>query len=506
MNTTDDLDGDGTPGQQGDWDLAQPAYGNPNYGLWIKNLAWAHFKAELTEDGFVKISWKGVEVTPPGGIATSFSPIPGRIVFGGRTGGSWLVHQVDNIKLVTVPADKIVISKVVGMPTGFAITVIDSGQSVLNPNSVQLKLNGNTVPVTSVSKVASTGTSTIRSSGTPLTAGSTNRVDITASDGIGNTVTGTKNFIVPGYYLLPASFAASGVDTTKPGFKFKVHQLDLAQTLPTSVARAERQLHGDIGANVANVASLTPASGGFYSEPAVINYEQGDAGGAPLPAGNFTNEVLIPGIPGNVSITDRSLDNIAMEILTYIQFPAAGSYKITFNSDDGFRTYVGDHAVDVLSSPIFSQADVARGASDTAQWIYVAQAGAYPFRTVWFEGGGGASLEWSAENDAGVKALINDSSVTGALKAYQEATGAKPAAVTYAYPDRSSGNPYFANDPITIEWTDGTTLLNKSSIQLSVNDTPVTGTQTTAGAVTKLQYSPPAPGWASGSNNKVTLV
>src|SRR5207249_6316219 len=161
------------------------------------------------------------------------------------------------------------------------------------------------------------------------------------------------------------------------------HQLDLAQTLPTSVARAERQLHGDIGANVANVASLTPASGGFYSEPAVINYEQGDAGGAPLPAGNFTNEVLIPGIPGSVSITDRSLDNIAMEILTYIQFPAAGSYKITFNSDDGFRTYVGDHAVDVLSSPIFSQADVARGASDTAQWIYVAQAGAYPFRTVW---------------------------------------------------------------------------------------------------------------------------
>src|SRR5437773_771531 len=134
LNTTDDLDGDGTPGQQGDWDFAQPAYGNPNYGLWITNLAWAHFKAELTEDGFVKISWKGVEVTPPGGIATTFSPIPGRIVFGGRTGGSWLVHQVDNIKLVTVPADKIVISKVVGMPTGFAITVIDSGQSVLNPN------------------------------------------------------------------------------------------------------------------------------------------------------------------------------------------------------------------------------------------------------------------------------------------------------------------------------------------------------------------------------------
>src|SRR5438552_1187882 len=206
----------------------------------------------------------------------------------------------------------------------------------------------------------------------------------------------------------------------------------------------------------------------------MINYEPGDATGTPLPAGDFTNDVLIPGIPGNGVITDNNLDNIAMEILTYIQFPAAGAYKITFNSADGFRTYVGDHAVDVLGSPIFSQADTGRGAADTAQWVYVAQAGPYPFRTVWFEGGNGASLEWSSESDVGVRALINDSSVTGSLKAYQEATGPKPAAVTYAYPDRSSGNPYFANDPITIEWTDGTTAVSTPSIRLSINDTPVT--------------------------------
>jgi len=144
--------------------------------------------------------------------------------------------------------------------------------------------------------------------------------------------------------------------------------------------------------------AATTAGGGFisgntagsYAQGSVVNLIaqpasgwqflgwQGDATGTPRAAGNFTNDVLIPGIPGNGAIVDANKNNVAMEILTYIQFPAAGSYKITFNSADGFRTYVGDRAVDVLNSPIISEADVARGASDTAQWVYVAQAGAYP--------------------------------------------------------------------------------------------------------------------------------
>jgi len=392
-------------------------------------------------------------------------------------------------------------------PTGVFMLIEDAippGTQV-DTSTVQLTFDGN--PVTASATKSGTTTTVAYKAASPYAPNSSHSFTLTFKDNAtpASSQTVSRNFTIPNYPTIPASYAVT-VDTTKPGFKFKVHQVDLGQTLPATVARAERQLHGDIGANVANVASLTPASGGYYSESAVINYEQGDATATPLPAGDFTNEVLIPGIPGNGVIADRNLDNIAMEILAYIQFPAAGAYRITFNSDEGFRTYVGDRAVDVLNSPIISEADVARGASDTAQWVYVAQAGAYPFRTVWFEGGGGASLEWSAESDAGVRALINDSSVTGALKAYQEATGPKPVTVTYAYPDRSSGNPYFANDPITIEWTDGTTLLNKGSIQLSVNGTPVTATQTTAGLVTKLQYSPPAPGWPSGSNNKVTLV
>jgi hypothetical protein len=195
-----------------------------------------------------------------------------------------------------------------------------------------------------------------------------------------------------------------------------------------------------------------------------------------------------------------------MEILTYIEFPQAGAYQLIFNSDDGFRTLAGNKSVDVIASPIFSQADVGRGAVDTVQNVYVPQAGIFPFRSVWFNGGGGANLEWVGVNlVTGVKALLNDSTTPGALKTYRVATGTFPAAVTYAYPDRSSGNPYFPTDPVTIEITDGSAQVNNGSIRLSINDAPVTVTPSKLGAITKIQYNPPAP-WASGSNNKITLV
>src|ERR1051326_8458342 len=95
QNSTDDLNGDGVVDAL-DHDAPQPADPtDPTWPLWIKNLGWAHFRAELTEVGDVKITWKGVELTPPGGLSTGFAPRPGRLVFAGRTGGSWEVMHVD---------------------------------------------------------------------------------------------------------------------------------------------------------------------------------------------------------------------------------------------------------------------------------------------------------------------------------------------------------------------------------------------------------------------------
>jgi hypothetical protein len=510
-NTTDDLNGDGVVtsadfGAGGDADTPpQPAFGDPTWDLWIKNLKWEKFRAEVTEDGKVKITWKGVELTPAGGLQTDYVPIAGRIVFGARTGGAWEAHHVDNIVLVTVPADTIIIGNPTGTPNGFSIPITDSGPSILAPATIQLKLNGTTVTPTLVSK--SGGVSTVFYSGpTPLTAGTTNRVDLTANDTRGISASGGRNFIVPAYVTVPATYAVATANT--PGFKLKVHQLDFAQTLPNTLARAQRQIHGDIGANK---AAVTPGADGYITQDGVINFN----GVSPANAGNYSTangfpDDPIPGIdqtPPAAGFDPQA--NTAMEIITYIEFPQAGGYQLIFNSDDGFRTEIGNKSVDVVGSLLISQADVGRGAADTLQNIYVPQAGIYPVRSVWFNGGGGCNLEWVARNlQTGVKALINDSTTTGSLKAFRVATGTLPAAVTFAYPDRTSGNPYFPTDPISIDITDGTggtTTVNGGSIRLSVNDTQVTVTPTKVGAVTKIVYNPPNP-WPSSSNNKITLV
>ncbi|MBI4658882.1 MAG: hypothetical protein HY735_08565 [Verrucomicrobia bacterium] len=85
---------------------AQPAFVDDpaTWALNIKHLVWEKFIAEITEDAKLKIFWKGVELTPAGGLQTKFFPSGGRIVLAGRTGGAWEVHHIDNIKLTTVAA------------------------------------------------------------------------------------------------------------------------------------------------------------------------------------------------------------------------------------------------------------------------------------------------------------------------------------------------------------------------------------------------------------------
>jgi len=154
---------------------------------------------------------------------------------------------------------------------------------------------------------------------------------------------------------------------------------------------------------------------------------------------------------------------------------------------------------EVLNSAIVSQFDNGRGASDTVDWIYVPTAGIYPFRSIWMEGGGGANMEWAAINQAGVKALINDTATVGALKAYAVNNGAEPAAVTYVDPPRGSGRQVPAGYPLTYEITDGTAAI--SGITLTLNGTAVVPTVTKSGKVSKVVYSGLLP-----ANQNVTAV
>ena len=348
------------------------------------------------------------------------------------------------------------------------------------------------------------------------------------------------------------------------GFKARVHQVNqIGSTgLPTFIYRAEQQLAGIIDTNSAN---LSGAINGVFNVSGIINWNQ-DAG--TTEAGNFRNDSSpaypdepILGIPGLGKDTTAT-DNIAGEVISYLEFSKAGVYFMGVNSDDGFAVYPTDKAPAnnmgvyvtvggqttgfyavaggtdkggvfkpitapltgklVLADPLLADAplknadaikgniavidrgvvtfsskvtqalnagaigvimvnnrdpdsgegkfpivmggavvdlpavmvskvqgaeikalagtdtmvtiapdttskvlgsfDGGRGASDTVFAFNVTQPGLYPMRLLWFEGGGGANLEWFTVTSDGTKVPINDPSNPNAIKAYQTRT------------------------------------------------------------------------------------
>lgn len=480
--SSQDLNGDGVV-DGGDANAAQPTPDDPTWGKWIENLVWEKFATEVDANGFVKVFWKGVELTPTGGFKTSFTPYKGRVVLAGRTGGAWEVHHVDNIKLTLSPSSVPIWGGVTGNPVGFDTAISDSG-TVLDPATLVVKLDGVVVTPKSVTKNGGTTTIRVYDVGTPMVAGSVHKVIVTAKSTVGQDVQGSgteKEFTVLPYVAVPAALAVTA-DTTKPGFKIRWNQV--ADGQETTIARAEQQLYGLRGPNL----FTSPAD--VEEVPGVINYDQaganaGNWNGNTDPVGTYT-ETLLP-------LPDPTYtDNIAAAIETYVVFPEAGVYNLIFNSDDGFRTTMGGNVGDVQSSVLVGQADVGRGAADTVSTVYVPTAGAYPLRTVWFEGGGGANMEWVGEQTLPTimgRALLNDVNKPS-LKTYLARTDAAPAGVSFVFPCRSTGNPYLPAVPIIVELTQGAAAISQGTIMMTLNGTMVTPTVTPGAGKFTLNFKP----------------
>jgi hypothetical protein len=367
---------------------------------------------------------------------------------------------------------------------------------------------------------------------------------------------------------LPSALRSAPGSGGVAGFNARVHQVAPGGTtgLPNFIYRAEQQLAGIIDPNAAD---LTAAVDGIFRIPGIINWNQ-DYASAEI--GNFQSflepsypDEPIPGVPG-IGVREASAtDNIAAEIISYIEFPTSGVYFMGVNSDDGFSVTATDQppannlglylqaggnrtghfaisggtdkggvfrpitepltgkvvwadppladtalvnaaeiagniaviergvvtfsskvqfakdagAIAVImvnnrdadsaegkypivmggtfvdlpsvmigrpdgtairaalaagevtasiapdTTPYLGSFDGGRGASDSIFAFNVAQAGVYPLRLVWFEGGGGANLEWFSVTPDGSKVPIN-APVAGSLKAYRTRTFVPP--------------------------------------------------------------------------------
>jgi hypothetical protein len=458
-------------------------------------LCWAPLKVDLAENGEVTVTWKGTVIVNK--VQTGFLPSAGRIVLAGRTGGANENTHIDNLKITTIAADKALVTGVAADAVGVTVLLDDSGQSVVDPNTIALTVKGTAAAPLTKTKVGKTTTvrwtsPAYQASGEQLALG------ISFKDNFGNTITDNRTVAVAPYVMIPPGNKVpdNSVALGKPGFLVRPYQTEAAQ--PNNLLWTEQQL---LGLQGPNIADLTGATAGLYTRATVINLNMD----APNPVGNFSSnngfeDEQFPGYPGSTGSTG----NAAVEVLTYIHFPAAGLYQLGVNSDDGFRVTAGRAPGDLLGV-ILGFFDGGRGASDTVFAVLIDQPGYYPIRLIWENGNGelpgnGANLEFFSVKD-GVKTLINGTDA-GALKAYRESTAAGPF-VSNVMPIRgATGVP--ANTTVMAELSNGSVTIAAASVKALLNGIETPATVTAAGAKTTVTFTLPGL-LPSGSTQTATV-
>jgi hypothetical protein len=328
----------------------------------------------------------------------------------------------------------------------FTFRASDKGESIVDPDSAKLTINGNTVALTAGAKNvdATDFAYTIDGNFEPSTV---IEYLIEIADTNGNVVTDAGTITSPTFGLLKAAMLASDVDTSKKGFTYKVWQSDLFShgntiaEVENVLAEAPKDIDGSTLDNDAFKDEKGPATASgsedghliAYEIPSVININAFLNG---VDLGNFQPDDQMPGVPGNYD----SYDGVAVEIVTYVDFPA-GLLTMGVNSDDGFELKIGH--IDDPRAMVAGKFQGGRGSADTTFLMDVREAGIYPLRLVYFSQGGDASLELFTVNDAGEKVLVNDTA-NGGLAAYRVGT-----APDYVEPEQPAAIVASSSDALT---------------------------------------------------------
>lgn len=492
--------------QTGPYDAAADAAGQ---GGAYTNLCWQRLRVQLAENGELTVTYKGTNLL--NNFQTGYAPSAGRLLMAGRTGGANENNLLDNVTITTIPADKFLIGNVVGNAYGFQFAISDSGPSVLNPSTLVVRYDGNTVTPTSVNKIGAITTVDYTDLTTRLAAGSSHTLEVTAQDTpAGATVTRTQSYTTPAYALVPVAWKVAGTPTT-PGMKAVTHFID--ETAVTgftgrypgnenTIPNAEQQLAKGY---------IDPSTGQPYPNTASpenndITLVNWDEFGADIDANNPDNFNTVEPVGGpvpndlipGVDVAGNNNNGVA-EVVAYVQL-TKGVNRMGVNSDDGFKVTAAPGQPSV-TGVVLGQFNDGRGASDSIFEFVVDEDGYYALRLLWWEGEGGANCEWFSVNRAtGEKILINGAPAAS-LKAFR--TGAGRAVLKSLLPaDGYTG----ANPNVTVkaELIDGTTTVVDGSVSLVIDGSPVTATVVN-GATTTVTWTP-SPPFAYQSSHTGSLI
>lgn len=301
----------------------------------------------------------------------------------------------------------------VNLPFGDAIGAVVAD---LGSGTVGMVLDGVNVEPTVTDIPGTTDKLVLYTPNPPLASGSTHTAGLVYA--------GTTNywtFRVTTYTEVPQGVAVppSEADPAAVGFRVKVVQSTTARPGGNTVAAAEEQLAG----SPPNVAIPGPEPDGSYIIPGIINWSSRRVPGqSGAEIGNFIDltgmagapgypDQPIPGLPG----TGATKDNVTAEIFAYLDLPA-GYQKFGINGDDGWKVEIRKPG-ETTGTVLFSR-DRGAGARDIPFAFITPEAGLYPIRIVWYQGGGDGNLEFFTYGPDNTKIPVNDRNNPNAVKAY----------------------------------------------------------------------------------------
>jgi hypothetical protein len=343
-----------------------------------------------------------------------------------------------------------------GNPYGFELLITDEGELVVDPESVNVRLDGQPVPA-AVSKDADQTLVTGKHAAL-LTAGSTHKLSVSLQAGDG---TQSKDlvFVVAPYTVLPPESRFLTIDTANKGFLVGVTMISSGgQFTPEGgvhsniVALAENQLAGEM---------LNEAQEQYYNEveppqfewvivPVVADgpvnwYEHALERDASL---NFPNDEPFAKMSAGVDH-----EGMVIEIRGYLEL-AEGYHKIGLYTEGGHKISAGlDAQAPVLS--VYDNTDVAgRVPSYFARNQFVdvvaTDAAYYPIRFLWFQTESsqedGMMLEIFSVKDRQLH-LLNDAEDSKSIHIYRAGILLDPDFVMPTLTMQVEGN------ELVIEWT-----------------------------------------------------
>lgn len=293
---------------------------------------------------------------------------------------------------------------------------------------------------------------------------------------------------------IPASLKAppGSWDPGRQGMVVIAHQQDAARAPgnQNSIANVERQLRGDFA--LPNIAAAGPHDVDFLNFSDDTNINRGFLVAPIIP------EAALPGV------STTSAANYVCEVLGFLNLPS-GETTFYVHCDDTFRFTIGngDNPQDVLALQPDDATAVGRDweVDPVPFTIAVPEAGMYPFRILYGQAGGSASLElftYSDHEDVDGEELVVGKEVGEPYETHNIDAFA-PASLTPASAYTSDLDPFLTEseastlDPIRVLLTDGTTTtVDDGTITLAVDGVDVTSSieKSKADGVTQVSYVP----------------